>query len=201
MTDAGAPAWGARDMTGPLREVLVHRPDAAFGAAPHVIHYALKANSALAVVRLVRSLGSAVDANSMGEVEVALRCGFAGRDIVFTGVGKRADELDRAVALDLAAINVESPGELDRLARLAADRGTVTRVATESFGGMSDEGGTAQIEIRASWTPLPSHDGPLDMATHVEAWGELMCTAVGLPPVPEGVTPMPSRRGQRGPGH
>jgi diaminopimelate decarboxylase len=103
--------------------------DAAFGPAPHVIHYALKANSALAVVRLIRSLGSAVDANSMGEVEVALRCGFTGRDIVFTGVGKRADELDRAVALDLAAINVESPGELDRLATIAADRGTVTRVA------------------------------------------------------------------------
>jgi hypothetical protein len=40
---------------------------------------------------------------------------------------------------------------------------------------------------------------PLDMAPHVEAWGELLCTAVGLPPVPEGVAVMPSRRGQRGP--
>lgn len=80
--------------------------------------------------------------------------------------------------------------------------GTVTRVATESFGGMSDEGGTAQIEIRASWTPLVPDDlAPLDLAPHVEAWGELLCTAVGLPPVPEGVTVMPSRRGQRGSGH
>ena len=103
--------------------------DAAFGPVPHAIHYALKANSALAIVRLVRSLGSGADANSMGEVEVALRCGYAPRDIVFTGVGKRGDELERAVALDLLAINVESPGELDRLARLAADRGTVARVA------------------------------------------------------------------------
>ncbi len=41
-------------------------------------------------------------------------------------------------------------------ATYAAESGTVTRVATESFGGMADEGGTAQIEIRASWTPLPS---------------------------------------------
>jgi hypothetical protein len=39
------------------------------------------------------------------------------------------------------------------------------------------------------------------MAPHVEAWGELLCTAVGLPPVPEGVAVMPSRRGQRGSGH
>ena len=41
---------------------------------------------------------------------------------------------------------------------------------------------------------------PLDLAPHVEAWGELLCTAVGLPPVPEGVAVMPSRRGQRGSG-
>ena len=44
-------------------------------------------------------------------------------------------------------------------------------------------------------------DAALDIAPHVEAWGELLCTAAGLPPVPEGVTAMPSRRGQRGPGH
>lgn len=103
--------------------------DGAFGEAPHAIHYAMKANSALAIVRLARSLGSAADANSIGEVDVALACGFAPADIVFTGVGKRRDELERAVALDLLAINVESPGELERLARIAADRGAVARVA------------------------------------------------------------------------
>ncbi|MDN4171450.1 DUF3000 domain-containing protein [Nocardioides sp. SOB77] len=82
--------------------------------------------------------------------------------------------------------------------------GTVTRVATESFGGMADEGGTAQLEIRASWTPgSPAGSAPgtiPDIGPHVEAWGELLCTAVGLPPVPDGVSVMPSRRGQRGPG-
>ncbi len=86
----------------------------------------------------------------------------------------------------------------------AAPSGTVTRVATESFGGMSDEPGTAQIEIRASWTPVQPRDArpgdPLDVAPHVEAWGELLCTASGLEPVPEGVAVMPGRRGQRGPG-
>ncbi len=78
-------------------------------------------------------------------------------------------------------------------ATYAAASGTVTRVATESFGGMSDEGGSAQLELRASWTPIG-----LDIGPHVEAWGELLCTAVGLEPVPEGVTAIPSRRGQRG---
>lgn len=83
--------------------------------------------------------------------------------------------------------------------------GTVTRVATESFGGMAGDEGTAQIEVRASWTPLPpagaGEEAGLDVAPHVEAWAELICTAVGLPPVPDGVSVMPSRRGQRGSGH
>ncbi len=89
-------------------------------------------------------------------------------------------------------------------AAYTAPSGTVTRVATESFGGMSDEPGTAQIEVRASWTPLPAPDAapgaPLDIAPHVEAWGELLCTAAGLEPVPDGVAVIPGRRGQRGPG-
>ncbi len=77
--------------------------------------------------------------------------------------------------------------------------GTVTSVATESFGGMSDEEGTAQIEVRASWTPIAKDESlPLDVGPHVEAWAELLCTSAGLPPVPEGVTAIPSRRGQRG---
>lgn len=77
-------------------------------------------------------------------------------------------------------------------AEYGAPSGTVTSVASESFGGMATEPGTAQIEIRASWTPIG------DLTAHVEAWGELLCTAAGLPPVPEGVATIPSRRGQRG---
>lgn len=82
-------------------------------------------------------------------------------------------------------------------AQYLAESGTVTRVATDSFGGMVEECGTAQIEIRASWTPAMGPHG-LDITPHVEAWGELLCTAAGLEPVPEGVAVMPSRRGQRG---
>ena len=79
-------------------------------------------------------------------------------------------------------------------AEYAVPSGSVTCVSSESFGGMADEPPTAQLEIRASWSPVG------DLTPHVEAWGELLCTAVGLPPVPEGVATMPSRRGQRGPG-
>jgi diaminopimelate decarboxylase len=113
---------------GAIRDAY-HRLDAAFGVRPHAIHYALKANSTLALVRLLRGLGSRVDANSIGEVDVGLRCGFQPRDIVFTGVGKSTAELTRAVILDVHAINVESPGELDRLDALAVAHGRRVRVA------------------------------------------------------------------------
>lgn len=83
-----------------------------------------------------------------------------------------------------------------------APSGTVTKVSSESFGGMADEEPSAQLEIRASWTPVPDRGAvdSLDLGPHVEAWGEMLCTASGLPPVPEGVAPLPSRRGQRGRG-
>jgi diaminopimelate decarboxylase len=103
--------------------------DEAFDAHPHRIHYALKANSSLAIVRLLRGIGSAVDVNSIGEIELALRAGFRPSDIVFTGVGKTPEELDRAVALDVKAINAESAGELERIDRAAQARGTRARVA------------------------------------------------------------------------
>lgn len=73
----------------------------------------------------------------------------------------------------------------------AAPSGTVTKVASDSFGGMADEPGQAQLEVRASWTPSG------DLAAHVAAWGDLLCTAAGLPPMPAGVVSFPSRRGGR----
>jgi diaminopimelate decarboxylase len=103
--------------------------DAAFASHPHAIHYALKANSTLALVRLLRSLGSRADANSGGEIEVARRAGFESREIVFTGVGKTAGELRRAVELGVGTINAESAGELDRIAELARAAGRTARVA------------------------------------------------------------------------
>ena len=103
--------------------------DQALAGHPHAIHYALKANSSLSLVRLLRGLGASADANSGGEIEVALRAGLIPDQIVFTGVGKTGEELDRAVTLGLKAINAESPGELDRIAARALAQGTTARVA------------------------------------------------------------------------
>jgi diaminopimelate decarboxylase len=103
--------------------------DSAFESYPHTIHYALKANSTLAVLRLLRGLAAGADANSGGEIEAALRAGFEPSDIVFTGVGKTRDELDRAVALGVKAINIESDGEAERIDALARARGVKARVA------------------------------------------------------------------------
>ena len=103
--------------------------DSAFGTYPHALHYALKANSALAIARLLRELGSSVDANSVWEIEVARRAGFEPSQIVFTGVGKSPEELEAAVALDVKAINVESAGELARLEAIASRLGRPARVA------------------------------------------------------------------------
>jgi len=101
----------------------------AFGGYPHAIHYALKANSTLAIARLLRELGSAADANSIWEIEVARRAGFPASDIVFTGVGKSPAELECAVSLGVKAVNIESAGELARAEAIAARLGTIARVA------------------------------------------------------------------------
>lgn len=103
--------------------------DEAFRGYPHRLHYALKANSALALATLLAGLGSGADANSIWEIDVAKAAGFRAADIVFTGVGKSAAELEAAVPLGLKAINVESSGELDRVEALAIGAGHQVRVA------------------------------------------------------------------------
>lgn len=77
-------------------------------------------------------------------------------------------------------------------ARYGAPSGTVTSVASESFGGMADEAARAEVEIRASWTAELVEGRGLN--AHLAAWAELLCTTAGLPPLPAGVVMMPSRR-------
>ena len=110
---------------------------AGFGDDPHALHYALKANSNLAVVRVIRAAGGLVDANSGGEIEVALRAGYEPADIVFTGVGKTPTEIDRAVALGVKTINAESAGELQRIAAAAGAQGRVANVALRVNPGIA----------------------------------------------------------------
>lgn len=66
--------------------------------------------------------------------------------------------------------------------------GTVTRVVSESFGALSDRPVTVELEIRASWTPRD------DPARHLQAWGNLLCTVAGLPPLPQGVATLSHHR-------
>jgi diaminopimelate decarboxylase len=103
--------------------------DEAFAGYPHAIHYALKANSTLAIARLLRGLGSHADANSGGEIDVALRAGFTPAQIVFTGVGKTNAELARAIDLGVRSINVESEGEIERIEALSRGRHVRTKIA------------------------------------------------------------------------
>jgi diaminopimelate decarboxylase len=103
--------------------------DEAFAGYPHAIHYALKASSTLAITRLLRGLGSNADANSGGEIDVALRAGFIPAQIVFTGVGKTTSELAQAIDLGVRTINVESAGEIERVDALSRERGTRTKIA------------------------------------------------------------------------
>jgi diaminopimelate decarboxylase len=86
------------------------------------IHYAMKANANPLVLKHLKSLGTGVDTVSGGEIKRALDCGFRGRQILFSGVGKTVDELNLAIKIGIKLINVESPQELERLGRLAQRR-------------------------------------------------------------------------------
>ena len=140
-----------------------------------------------------------VDGEDVGTGRIVLLHDPAGNDAwggTFRCVAYARAEIDPEMANDALLGEVGWSWLTEALdahgAAYTAPSGTVTKVSSESFGTMSDEEATAQLEIRASWTPTG------DIADHVEAWGELLCTASGLPPVPEGVAPLPSRRGQRG---
>jgi hypothetical protein len=144
-----------------------------------------------------------VDGEDVGTGRLVLLHDPAGNDAwegTFRCVAYARAEIDPEMANDALLGEVGWSWLVEALSAHGADyaaaSGTVTKVSSESFGAMADEDANAQLEIRASWTP--TGDPTLDLGPHVEAWGELLCTAAGLPPVPDGVTSMPSRRGQRG---
>jgi Protein of unknown function (DUF3000) len=83
-----------------------------------------------------------------------------------------------------------------RAAGYLAAGGTVTRAASERFGTLAGGEDAGEFEVRASWTPVPI-DGALDLGPHLAAWGDLICTAAGLPPEVPGVLPLPTRRRHR----
>lgn len=95
----------------------------ALGDHPGKICYAVKANSNLAVLQLLASLGAGFDIVSGGELERVLRAGGKAGNIIFSGVGKTRREMERALEVGIACFNVESIAELDLLALIAHERG------------------------------------------------------------------------------
>ncbi|MFT5115167.1 MAG: diaminopimelate decarboxylase [Parasphingorhabdus sp.] len=93
--------------------------DDAFDDYPHTICYAVKANSNLAVLNVLARLGSGFDIVSGGELERVLRAGGNPEKVVFSGVGKSAQEIDRAIDVGIRCFNVESTAELERINYLA----------------------------------------------------------------------------------
>lgn len=106
-----------------------HAFDQAFGNRPHLICYAVKANSNIAILNLLARLGSGFDIVSLGELERVIAAGGNPRKIVFSGVGKREDEILAALKAGIRCFNIEVSGELDRINLLAEQLGVIAPVS------------------------------------------------------------------------
>ncbi|MDD1630922.1 MAG: diaminopimelate decarboxylase [Methylococcaceae bacterium] len=101
----------------------------AFGDHPHLICYAVKANSNIALLNLLARLGSGFDIVSLGELKRVIQAGGNPEKIVFSGVGKREDEILAALKTGIRCFNIEVSGELDRINRLAGHMGVIAPVS------------------------------------------------------------------------
>ena len=101
----------------------------AFAGTDHLVCYAMKANSNQSVLRTLAKLGAGADVVSGGELKRALAAGIPANRILFSGVGKTADELRLAVSHDILCINIESEPELEALSRIAAQMGRTARIS------------------------------------------------------------------------
>ncbi len=106
-----------------------HAFNDAFGNQPHLICYSVKANSNIAILNLLARLGSGFDIVSVGELERVLKAGGDPKKVVFSGVGKRADEMQRALEVGIRCFNVESAAELERLNDVAASMGKIASIS------------------------------------------------------------------------
>jgi diaminopimelate decarboxylase len=106
-----------------------HAFERAFKNHRHLICYAVKANSNLAVLNVLARLGSGFDIVSGGELERVLRAGGQPNQIVFSGVGKTVAEIRRALEIGIRCFNVESEAELLRLNQIAGEMGTKAPIA------------------------------------------------------------------------
>lgn len=106
-----------------------HKFDEALGDHPHLICFAVKANSNIGVLSVLAKLGSGFDIVSGGELQRVLAAGGDPRKVVFSGVGKTASEIELALQHDILCFNVESFAELDRINAVAAKTGKRARIS------------------------------------------------------------------------
>ena len=95
-----------------IRSQVVALRDA-FRASNVEIHYSVKANSNLSILKLLREMGTGADIVSIGELHRTIAAGFDPAQVVFSGVGKRRDELEDAIKLGVGLVNIETEGELE----------------------------------------------------------------------------------------
>jgi diaminopimelate decarboxylase len=103
--------------------------DDALSGLPHLVCFAVKANSNLGVLNVLARLGSGFDIVSVGELERVIAAGGDPKKVVFSGVGKQAHEMRRALEVDIHCFNVESIPELDRLNAVAGEMGKTARIS------------------------------------------------------------------------
>ncbi len=183
----GTPAWvyGAGTMRGRLAELT-----AALAPLGAHIHYAVKANDHLAVLRLMHAGGAGADVVSAGELLRARAAGIPGDRIVFSGVGKTADEIRVALAEGVAQLNVESAEELAMVSGIAAAMGRTAQVALRinpdvdagthakiSTGRAENKFGVAYDSATALYRHAASLPGvePVGIALHI---GSQICSLV-----------------------
>ncbi len=106
-----------------------HAFDAALAAHDHLVCFAVKANSNLAVLNVLAKLGSGFDIVSGGELERVLSAGGDAGKVLFSGVGKTADEMRRALEVGIRCFNVESEAELELLNQVAGEMGVKAPVS------------------------------------------------------------------------
>jgi diaminopimelate decarboxylase len=177
----GTPSWvySAGTMRARARGLRAALADTGLEVS---LHYAMKANDHLAILRVFRTEALGADVVSGGELDRALAAGIAPDDIVYSGVGKSEHELGRALQLGVGQINVESAEELDMLSGVAAGIGRTARIALRvnpdvdaethakiSTGRAGDKFGIPWADATALYAraaTLPGVD-PIGLAMHI----------------------------------
>ncbi len=103
--------------------------DKSFGTYPHLVCYAVKANSNIAILNILAQLGSGFDIVSIGELERVIAAGGDPKKIIFSGVGKSANEISRALEVGIRCLNIESEPELERINQIAGAMGVMASIS------------------------------------------------------------------------